>query len=534
MSSKPRIDLLVIGSGPVGLSAAIEAQRLGLSCRIIERKDKRRSNDSRAVIIHPRVLELLEAHPRIIQDIDERAGKISHLNIELVTENTTISIAREEQRFGDTDYASLCALPQYLTEKSLEDELNEGGGKVEYGIAFESLAQLTEDEVTATVVQLASGEKEDITAKYVMGADGGRSSVRDCVGINLDRHSSSVLFALSDVKIAENSPDKKLPGFHIMLTEGGPCAMIPLLDGTIRFFMQAHEGILRDDVTLDKEFFEKHLREMTGKQFTLELGEWQTIFEVTHGVSDAYRNGRVFLAGDAAHVHSPIGGQGMNYGIWDAITLVSKIAWAERVLADHPEAKDAAEEILASYAEERHSMGRELVSKVKLATSIVTTRNSYLQKFRNALMQTVVPFVDKDMMRTAGQLDLAYKPSYSRFILPAPTYWFSSKSYICQPGQRLPNLVLEDGSKLYKQIDRVRHTWICINVMEPTDAVERCIRVTPAKEQTSVPAISKETLASPQAILVRPDLFVAAVDDSFEKLESAVKSIFGEQCFGAI
>jgi len=273
---------------------------------------------------------------------------------------------------------------------------------------------------------------------------------------------------------------------------------------------------------------------MTGKQFTLELGEWQTIFEVTHGVSDAYRNGRVFLAGDAAHVHSPIGGQGMNYGIWDAITLVSKIAWAERVLADHPEAKDAAEEILASYAEERHSMGRELVSKVKLATSIVTTRNSYLQKFRNALMQTVVPFVDKDMMRTAGQLDLAYKPSYSRFILPAPTYWFSSKSYICQPGQRLPNLVLEDGSKLYKQIDRVRHTWICINVMEPTDAVERCIRVTPAKEQTSVPAISKETLASPQAILVRPDLFVAAVDDSFEKLESAVKSIFGEQCFGAI
>lgn len=313
--------------------------------------------------------------------------------------------------------------------------------------------------------------------------------------------------------------------------------MLPLgSTGEVRLFMQIPDDLTSDNTTLDKAFFEQRIVAMTGKQFDVELSEWQSMFEVTHGVSNAYRKGRVFLSGDAAHVHSPIGGQGMNYGIWDAVTLVSKISWAERVLKEHPEATVAADAILGSYDKERHSMGEELISRVSFATNIVTTRHRPLQRIRNFAMRHILSFFKQDIMRNAGQLDLAYKPSYSHFILPVPGSWFWPKNFIAQPGHRVPNIVLEDGSKLYKQIDRVHHTWICINIQAPPTTSDHHIYITPSKqkEQTSVPAISDETLARPQAILVRPDLFVAAVDDSVEALHVAVKHVYGVECFTAM
>merc|ERR1712007_355661 len=100
----------------------------------------------------------------------------------------------------------------------------------------------------------------------------------------------------------------------------------------------------------------------------------------------------------------------------------------------------------------------------------------------------------------------------------------AKKGYICRPGQRLPNLVLDDGSRLYDRVGRERHTWICVNSTMPSEQTgDRCIGVTLAKEQASVPAISEDVIARPQAVLVRPDLFVAAVGESLEDLEDDVK-----------
>lgn len=536
------IDMLIIGSGPVGLTAAIEAARMGLSYRIIERKSKRHTNDSRALLLHPRLVELLEVHPTFISGLNDRATKIPCISIELIEAKTTITIGMEKQRFGDTEYPGLNSLPQYQTEECLEHVLNASGGKVEYGVAFEGLTQTAagDGEVSVKVSTLAStGEKEEITAKYVVGADGGRSKVRESVGISLERISSSVYFVVGDIKLTDDSPNTKLPGVSVMLTKDGPVAMFPLPDNNIRLVMQAPPNTTAKNTTLDKEYLEKQLLEMTGKEFKVEIGEWMTIFEITHGVSNSYRKDHVFLVGDAAHIHSPVGGQGMNYGMWDAVSLLSKIAWAERVHNEHPDATEAIEEILASYVSERHSMGQKLVSGVKIATWVATTTNRYLQTFRNFMMRNLVSYVEKDIMRTVGQLDLAYKPSYSQFILPVPTssWLFKSKDYICHPGQRLPNLIIENGSRLYKQVDRVRYTYICVNLTNPPATADNCIHIAPQKEQISIPAISGETLASPQTILVRPDLYVAAVElghDSFEKLEAAVKNVFGAECYAAM
>lgn len=534
--------MLIIGSGPVGLTAAIEAHRHGLSYRIIERKAKRHTNDSRALVLHPRMLELLEVHPTIISDVNDRATKLPWISIEQIEAKKTITIGLEKQRFGDTEYPGLSILPQYQTEKCLENVLNNGGGKVEYGVTFEGLTQtITEDgEVSVKVSTLASnGEKEEIIVKYVVGADGGRSKVRESVDISLDRMSSSVFFVVGDIKLTEGSHNTKLPGGSVMLTKDGPVLMVPLSVNYVRLVMQAPTNTSKENTTLDKEYLEKQLLEMTGKEFKVEIGEWMTIFEITHGVSNAFRKDHVFLVGDAAHIHSPVGGQGMNYGIWDAVTLVSKIAWAERVHKEHPKATEAFEEILASYATERRSMGQQMVTGVKIATEVLTTTNRYLQTFRDFMMRNLVSYVEKDMMRTTGQLDIAYKPSYSQFILPVPTssWLFKSNDYICYPGQRLPNLMIDNGSRLYKQVGRVRYTYVCVNLKNPPATSDNCIHISPLKEQTSIPAISADTLASPQTILVRPDLYVAAVElghDSFEKLEAAVKNIFGSECYAAM
>jgi len=216
----------------------------------------------------------------------------------------------------------------------------------------------------------------------------------------------------------------------------------------------------------------------------------------------------------------------MNYGIWDAVTLTSKLAWAERVLARNPDATDAVESIFDSYAQERHSMGGELIKTVKAATLMVSSRNRFLQIARNALVRVAVPLASKHMLRGMAQLDLKYKPSYSKFIIPSG--WFTTN--LTYPGHRLPNLILADGTRLYKLVDRTRYTWVYCNMEAPEGEDENgqnCIYVTPAMEQTSVPEIAQSVLKTPQVILVRPDLFVAAVDATTD----AVLEAFGEDCY---
>lgn len=556
----PPIDLLIVGAGPVGLTAALEAKRLGLTVSIMEQKPQRAVHESRAMVVHPRVLELLEAAGSVVSKIQVKDTNVKQMNIHFGTAAAAASGGDRKEDvltqhldkvpWGDTLYHGIAFLPQYETEHILEEELNLAGGKVEYGWAIENLSQDDERGVVTTTLVSQQGGGENtitITSKYVLGADGGRSKTRDLIGITMHRSHSKVYFIAADIGLlgGDDIPlGNDTKQIHIFPEgAGGVAAFFPLPEvNKYRVMLQTPEGMTnKSEVTLDKAFFEALLLERLGLKFQVELtGGWQSIFEVTHGISDSYRTGRVFLAGDAAHIHSPVGGQGMNYGMQDACNLVWKLAWASRVQQRFPKAaKESVECILQSYHDERYSMGHYLVNVVEWATWIITTRNPVLQKLRNFALRLFFANTAGDNIRKVGQLDLKYYASSSRLVVPDTTssWWYvlgvSSKPFLCQAGERLPNAVLDNESTLHQIVDRKRHTWVFLN--QPADNSDKGANdkpedgnsdgpstvhatLAPFAKQTSVPVLSEVAVTAPQVLLVRPDLFVAGVAATQEDL----------------
>jgi len=628
------VDLLVVGAGPVGLAAALEARRLGLTCRVVDRLPRRNDKDSRAVVVHARVLELLatatsEGPPNTATDStakndndNDKHGSVVSRILQQSFRPDAVAFHFDEGDFvearphhdggvvawGDTEFPFLTFLPQHDTERVLETALNERYGlRVEYGTALVDLEQQQEPEngcsyVISTLVRSASDgngdgadqqqqqqQRSTVRSRYVLGADGGRSRTRDLVGtIRMDRSHSGTYFYVADVTLGDPVPaalllllrggkdaDADAKALHVFAAHrDGVLVLLPLPGkNEFRIFSRARDGVTPRTTTkaeMNESFYEELLKERTGgTDFRVSrLGDWNALFEITHGVSDSFRRGNVFLAGDAAHVHSPVGGQGMNYGIQDAVNLAWKLAWAERIRrrqqnssssgrngGDGNNEKDI-DAILNTYETERHAMGEQLISTVQPATVLVTTQSRLLQFLRNAAVRFAfwMRLPQRIGFRAVGQLDLCYKPSWSRIILDnngssSRTSWLSylasiagrkRESFIVAPGKRLPNLTLDDGTRLYSKIDRVRHTWVLVNYDDEDDesaqhinvltSQQPVVRVKPAgaQQQKSVPCIDDSTLSKRQAVLVRPDLYVAAVDVAVGPLLNRLRDEIGD------
>eukprot|EP00536_Pseudo-nitzschia_multiseries_P012199 jgi/Psemu1/290137/fgenesh1_pg.451_\ len=548
------VDLLIIGAGPVGLTAAVEAKRLGLSVRIIDRKKKRSSHDSRALVIHARVVELLEPiqNGAVIEEIKKTAFGLSSISIYLQKRSCgcfpkkndgeddsfdRYNVNIKETEWGDTDYPNSYFLPQYETERILEEAFNKDGGQVEYGVSLESLTQ-DGNLVFSTVRNEADNSTETVTSKWVLGSDGGRSKTRDLVGIKLNRLESNMYFVVADI-VFKGDPPLSQPsgrGGHIFPSDNGMMAFLPHSgENSYRVVGEAPAGIKRaDQLDMNETFFEQMLYERTGRNFVVELGPWQSIFHITHGSTDSYRNGNVMLAGDASHVHSPVGAQGMNLGMQDANNLLWKLAWAKRILEaastvnEQVAAKAAVETILDSYHSERHALGQDLIRSVEFGTKILGSKNQLVKFLRDTYVRIALRSDQtKNNFRKTAQLDMAYSPHSSPIIVGSK----SKMTCVGTPGQRLPNIRLEDGSHLHSHIDRVRHTWVFLNwtgspsTSSPETSGVRVVSLVPANigDQVSIPSISKKTLAAHQVLLVRPDQFITGVGTTQEEILSQLK-----------
>jgi len=568
------LDLLIIGAGPVGLTAALEAKRLGLSVRIIDRKKDRRVKDSRAVVVHPRVMELLKPirEGALVSEIADTAFNIRGVFAYLPnwfhwlpgcgTDTTNSDIKSNSDKninnfvpvlldltrvvWGDTEYPNLYFLPQYDTERILEKGFNAEGGKVSYDFTLEDLTQ-EDGIVTTTLRNNYMDTTETIKSRWVLGADGGRSKTRDLIGVKLDRHTADLYYVIADIVIKGNNPlASHAPGKGGHVFPSGPLAFLPLPgENCYRLAGQTPPGVRsKDDVKLNEKFFEDFLFQKTGHRFEIELGEWRTIFQITHGASDSYRKGNVMLAGDASHVHSPIGGQGMNLGMQDANNLLWKMAWSKRILKassseeDYNKAKKVVDVILETYDSERRSLGEEIVKQIEFATQMLAVSNPVIKFLRDEFLRYILPSdTPKNNFRKMGQLDLAYLPSSSPLFFENHSW---NTHFICSAGQRLPNIQLDDGSKLYSHIDRVWHTWVILNQSNSSDSDDeesyassipaswqsKIVHVVAAdaEKQVSVPLISPKSYAAPQVILVRPDQFVSGVGASSDSIIAKLRN----------
>ncbi len=329
------IAVLIVGAGPTGLTLACELARRGVSFRLVEAISGPQPG-SRGKGIQPRTLEVFEdlgivdrviAHGRLAMPMRSTAldGKVTESGTEPLTE------------CPDIPYAASLLTPEWRIEEALRLRLAELGGEVEFGSALGSFAQ-TDEAVTAEVSK--AGEVETVTARWLVGCDGGHSAVRKQAGIAFEGETrDEVRMIVADVEVKGLDRD----AWHMWRHGEGMVALCPL-PSTAIFQYQASLAPGQDSEP-NLVNMQAILERRSGRaDIHLNEPEWRSLWRANIRLAERYREGRVLLAGDAAHIHSPAGGQGMNTGIQDAYNLGWKLAAV---------AKGASPALLDSYEAER-------------------------------------------------------------------------------------------------------------------------------------------------------------------------------------
>ena len=358
-------DVLVVGAGPTGLTAAIELARRGIACRVIDKRDEPSTQADKAIGIHCRTMEIWEdiGISRAAMDV----GTWLTGQTVFVNGHKTHQI---EWNFPDLPYGHL-GLPQFETERLLTNCLACHGVRVERAVELYGLDQDAAG-VTAHVRHADQGT-EAIRASYVIGSDGAHSAVRQLLGLTFEGGMGMFpqVFMLGDVDVDWSMPEGHLLRFMRVVDEElrGMLVCVPL-HGPHRYRvatiaprrMQEEigggpvpPGFSREYASPTLADIQAAIEELAPPGTRASNLRWSSIFRIKHGIVDRYGVGRVFVAGDAAHLHPPAGGQGMNTGIEDAWNLAWKLALAVRGIASP--------RLLDSYETERRPAGKEVVDR---------------------------------------------------------------------------------------------------------------------------------------------------------------------------
>ena len=384
--------VLVTGAGPVGLTMAIALARYGVPVRVIDRLPTRPTR-SRALAIWPRTLELLDAAG--CADAFVAAGLHAHA-VSLHTGNTTL--ARIPFGTVASSFNYLLMIPQSETERLLEEHLGT------FGVTVERATELTDfvdrgARLTCTLTH-AQGGIEVMEAAWLIGCDGAHSFVRGRLGLVFEGETLSTGFVIADAHVAGSAipPDEPAIFWHP--------------DGAVMFFPISHDRsrIIADSgpVPLHRPDLEEMqaIVDRRGPDGTI-LSDpvWLSDFRVNERMVRDYRRGRVFLAGDAAHVHSPAGGQGMNTGMQDAFNLGWKLALVEQ--------RRARRSLLDSYSIERSGVARQILSDSGRMTRVVLLRGHLAQKIRNFVVKQGfrIPAIRRGMANRLAGITTGYPDS---------------------------------------------------------------------------------------------------------------------------
>lgn len=384
-------EVLIVGAGPVGMTAALTLVRAGVPVRIIDKRSGP-SVFSKALAVGARTMEVLD-RLELADEVVANSVRVSETALyrdgELISK---VSLEQEDSRFG------MHFLPQSRTEAILLGALERLGVEVEWNAELERIERL--DDFCRVAVR--AGESVDVSeVPWVIGSDGGRSFVRTALGVPFEGRDLPGLFRLADVRF--DRPWEAEMG--AMTSPGHVVAVFPLDDGWVRLVTQVES----EDVVADPQpVLQAEVAACGFEHRIVEMG-WASSFRVRSRVAANYRVGRVFLAGDAAHTHSPLGGQGMNMGIQDAFNLAWKLAGVI-----HGRFGDV---VLDSYESERRPVALRIVDVTHRATALVLGRRDRLVVGAMSLGARVLSSLEEAQAVIAGQataLDQRY--SYSPII----------------------------------------------------------------------------------------------------------------------
>ncbi|MGW6391382.1 FAD-dependent oxidoreductase [Streptomyces sp. NPDC055103] len=391
MSTTTDTDVLVIGAGPTGLLLAGDLAAAGIDVTLVERRPPDRGNLTRAFGVHARTLEQLDARGLA----DELLTTGTTLTRMRLFDHLELDLTRLPSRFNH-----LLITPQYEVERLLERRAAAAGVTFRYGTELRGLRQ-DPDTVTAELSD-PDGTPRTLSARHLVGTDGHRSTVRSALGLPFPGGSVIRSLVLADVRLTEE------PTETLTVSGSGDAFafLAPFGDGYYRVMGWNRTRQVPDSEPVDLDELREIARTALGSDYGMHDARWISRFHSDERQAPAYRAGRVFLAGDAAHVHSPAGGQGMNTGLQDAANLSWKLIAVLRGEAPDPEA------LLDSYESERHPVGamvlRSSGALVRLAmarTPLTRAARAIAARFLN----TVGPASARALGMISG-LGIAYAP----------------------------------------------------------------------------------------------------------------------------
>jgi 2-polyprenyl-6-methoxyphenol hydroxylase-like FAD-dependent oxidoreductase len=399
-SSTHDTDVLIVGAGPTGLVLALWLTRLGVRARVVD-KTAEPGTTSRALAVQARTLELYR-QIGLADAVVERGRKAGAANLWVAGKRVARAI------FGDmgaglSPFPYALVFPQDEHEQVLINRLADAGVKVERQTEL-----LDFDDARGRVLahlKRPDGAVDTCEATYIAGCDGAHSTVRAALQIGFPGGAYAHLFYVADVEASGSAMNGEV---HVALDTTDFLVVFPLkqegharLIGTVRTdAQQQHENLSWNDVSQ---------RVIEWMSIDVERVHWFSTYHVHHRVADHFRKGRAFVLGDAAHIHSPVGGQGMNTGIGDAVNLAWKLAAVLHGRATAP--------LLDSYEPERIAFARRLVATTDRAFTAVTSPGAIARHVRLDLVPLLIPAlvaltaVRRFMFRTVSQTAVNYRGS---------------------------------------------------------------------------------------------------------------------------
>nr|WP_298110537.1 FAD-dependent monooxygenase [uncultured Pseudomonas sp.] len=479
--------VLIVGGGPTGMTLALQLQRFGIGFRLIDKRRKEPSG-SKALSINPASLNLLDD-----LGVAEKLVDLGHKTevINLVYDNRPLMRARFARL--PSKFPFFLMLPQPETEQVLEQRLNELGHSIERDCELLGLRQHDD----GVEVELRTGDgRERQHFDYVVGCDGGLSKVRNELELDFSGYDYNMHFILADLRIEWQGAREQ--GFYF-IRDDGFLILLPLKDGYHRIVIKVNEQCppgYKPSLEEIRDYIARY--EIPGLQVSDPI--WLSSAPFYNRSAATIRRGRVFLAGDAAHLFSPIGGFGMNSGIADAFNLGWKLGYTLNGLGN--------DELLQSYVEEREQNTRTLLAKTDKSTSLIARLNRhlpadeqlYLPRLRNR------GFIRRFPLETAG-LTLRYGTPRSELQAGCLLPYVDGADRFGQGRHSL--LILPPGPSDRAAFDRLlalleplnSHLNICWLGEQPNDLPQ-------GQRLTDQHLRDAWKLSEGEFLLVRPDLFI--------------------------
>jgi 2-polyprenyl-6-methoxyphenol hydroxylase-like FAD-dependent oxidoreductase len=383
-------DILIVGAGPVGLFLANECARRNLRWRLVEERSSQ-SEHSKALAIFPRTLEIFDM-AGIVTPFLETANRV-----------TRVAVMHHDHRLADINfepnespYSFVAMVPQDVTERLLLENLRRKGGQVEYETKFISAEQ---DDGAVNVTLQHRGQPAKLRTSIVVGCDGAHSAVRHQLNLPFEGAEYRGSFLLADVET-----NKTLPADEMQLcpSQMGPVAIFPM-SATRRRVVATIDNVEGDAPSLD---LVRAILAQRGPS-VMEAGDlhWSSYFHIHHRQAARLGEGRIFIAGDAAHIHSPFGGQGMNTGLHDVWNLVWKLDLFLNGQGN--------QQLLDSYSSERVPVIKSVIETTDLLTKVMGTPNKLAQGLRDAaipIVSRLAPFQHAFVQRLS-ELGIVYRGS---------------------------------------------------------------------------------------------------------------------------